>query len=183
MLLKCICEFWNSIWYNHARQLVEPPPSFEKRLYDLQHNCGSYNWHHVFQLGTPIYHHQDDIFPCDSRKFVMKSLHILCHGLGGIGNDSKRWTCFLLDARIIWKFTNALQNGYIHLYAWPMIPLWYHCMMVFLLYGRQNGLSYFFFKTNCLNLPFGTNTNFFLILEQAIHQLDLCEHLVLANFT
>jgi hypothetical protein len=30
------------------------------------------------------------LHPCDSGKFVLKTMHILCHGLGGIG-PGRKW--------------------------------------------------------------------------------------------
>jgi hypothetical protein len=58
---KCICELQISIWHNHSRQPVVPPPTFENWLCGLQRGCSSHNRHHVCQFGKPHYHHQDGI--------------------------------------------------------------------------------------------------------------------------
>jgi hypothetical protein len=55
---------------------------------------------------------------CDSGKFVMKSMHILCHGLGGIGPGRKRPPCFfvrgLVHSASIQALTKWITISFMH---------------------------------------------------------------------
>ena len=104
--------------------------------------------------------------PCDSGKLVMKSMHIPCHGLNGIGNSFKRPTCFWSEIWFTWHFIQVFtkwvisssMRGQWYLFDttlwWFFSPLW-----------LAMGLSYFSFEIKCLNLPCGTYTHLCLYLS------------------
>jgi len=85
---------------------------------------------------------------CTLIKFVMKSIDTLCHGLGGIGKDCKRLVSF--GSRFGSQsglsppcMANSTTDMMVYSSSWPAFEL-----------------SWFFFKTNSLNLPCDTYTQF-----------------------
>jgi hypothetical protein len=163
---KCICELRISIWYNHSRQPVLPPPTFENWLWGLQRGCGSHNRHHVCQLGKPHYNHQDSIislwlrqtcdevhtytmpWPWRDRQRSQEAALLLVRGSVHSASTQAftKW--------IISYICTANGTYVIPFYGEFISPLW-----------LAMRLWYFSLNVNSLNLPCGTYTQFCLYLN------------------
>ena len=51
------------------------------------------------------------LYVCDFDKLLMKSMHILCHGLSGLGNGCKRLVWFWAKVRFTWHPTKPSKSG------------------------------------------------------------------------
>ena len=142
---KCTCELWILIRYNNSWQPVVPPPSFEKRLCNLERGCSSHKWHHVCQLGKPLNHQEDGTIPlwlwqtCDQ-------IHAQTMPW------PRRYRQQLQEANLLFERGSVYlalhlslhKVGYILLYALPIIPPWHHSMVVYSLSFKAGNETHIF---------------------------------------
>ena len=50
-------------------------------------------------------------YPSDSDKFVMRTMHIACHGASGMGNGYKKSLCFCLEVWFTCHFPKPSHSG------------------------------------------------------------------------
>jgi hypothetical protein len=103
--------------------------------------------------------------PCDSGKFVLKSMHILCHGPGGIGPIAIGRLAFDKRFNLLGIHPSLHKVGYIILYTRPKLPSWNHSIVIFHFLWPPMELSYFSMKAHSFNLPYAIYTQLCLYLN------------------